>query len=190
MGQGPDIVLIVQDKVQSFRRVHDGSDAGDAGQLQQSVSDTRATATGQSLQCLHQQVQTPQLQELHHPRLITSLQPTPQAGVVHHRGNLQGTGRRQDGRRLETGSQRQEVRDRKSGTGSPSCSVNQGAALYLQQADAEFGVGVLQICLQLSVRVMGGTSCHAFLHCLPFCFGCHDDEKLQRRDGRFVLILK
>lgn len=95
LGQGPDVTLVVKDEVQSFGRVHNGSDAGDAGQLQQSVGDASAAATGQSLQRLHQQVQTPQLQELHHPGLIAGLQPPPQTRVVHHRGNLKGTWRGQ-----------------------------------------------------------------------------------------------
>ncbi len=95
LGQGPYVAFVIQDEVQSFRRVHDGSDAGHAGKLQQGVGDASATATGQSLQCLHQQVQTPQLQELHHPGLIAGLQPPPQTRVVHHRGNLKGTWRGQ-----------------------------------------------------------------------------------------------
>lgn len=93
LGQGPDVALVVQDKVQSCWGVHDGSDTSDTGQLQQSVGDTGAATTGETFQRLHQQVQTTQLQELHHPGLITGLQPPPQTWVVHHGRNLEGAQR-------------------------------------------------------------------------------------------------
>lgn len=56
--------------------------------------------------------------------------------------------------------------------------TDRGQQSYLQQADAEFRVGVLQVGFLLCVRVIGGTSCHMILYCLPFCFGCHGNNRL------------
>lgn len=84
LSQCPDVVLMLQNKVESFRGVHDSSDAGDAGQLQKCISNARTTTSRQTLQCLHQEIQTSPLQELNHPDPITGLQPLSQAREVHH----------------------------------------------------------------------------------------------------------
>lgn len=94
LGQGPDVsLLVVQDEVESSGRVHDAADARHAGELQQRVGDAGAAAARQPLQRRHQQVQTLQLQELDHPRLVALLQAPPQTRVVHYGGNLQATRR-------------------------------------------------------------------------------------------------
>lgn len=46
LDQGPDVASVLQDEVQTLGRVHDASDAGDAGQLQQSVSDSSTATAG------------------------------------------------------------------------------------------------------------------------------------------------
>ena len=91
-GQGPHVTPVVQDEVKSLGRVHDGADACDAGELQQSVGNASAAATRQPLQRLHQQVQTLKLQEVKHPGGVAGLQAAPQARVVDRRGDLRGHG--------------------------------------------------------------------------------------------------
>lgn len=63
----PDVSLIVDDEMDPRRRVHNRSDAADAGELQEGVGDTGAPASREPVQGLQKEIQPAQLQELDHP---------------------------------------------------------------------------------------------------------------------------
>lgn len=89
LGKLPNVSLIVDDEMDPCRRVHDRTDAADAGELQEGVGDAGASSSRESVQGLQKEIQTAQLQELDHPCLVAAFQATLQPRVVDHGGHLQ-----------------------------------------------------------------------------------------------------
>lgn len=89
LGQHAYITLILHNEVDSCGGVHDSPHTVYTGQLQQGVCDPRAPASREPVQGLQEEIQPRELQELHHPGLITALQPLLEPRVVDHGGHLQ-----------------------------------------------------------------------------------------------------
>lgn len=88
LGKLPNISFILNDEMDPCGGVHDGPDAADAGELQKSVCNARASPSWEPVQGLQEKIQPTQLQELHHPCLVATFQATFQPRVVDYSGNL------------------------------------------------------------------------------------------------------
>lgn len=57
LGELPNVSLVFYDEVNPRRRVHHCSDAADAGELQESICNARASAPGETVQGLQEEIQ-------------------------------------------------------------------------------------------------------------------------------------